>query len=418
MKDMLGRENSISVEKAVELIFSSLPEKKPRQTSLDIDDSLGRICSADIAADEDLPAFPRSTVDGYAVKSSDTFSASETMPAYLTLSGEIFMGREADFKLAKEGAGKIPTGGMLPEGADAVLMFEHVQTVDETMIEVLKPVGPWENVVRQGEDVRSGDVVLKKGHRMRPQDIGACAGLGITGINVYERPVVSIISTGDEVVPASSPTETGQVRDINSYLMKGMIIEAGCRPVRKGIFKDHYETIRSVIEESMRDSDMVLVSGGTSVGTKDMIARIISDIGDPGLLFHGVSIKPGKPLIGGIIQGIPIFGLPGHPAAVSICFEIFIQPLLRRLSGLIERFPESGRPVLQAKVSRNISSSQGREEHIRVIIEKREDGLWALPVISKSGLISTLVKADGTIVIPLHRNGIEKGETVEVRLFL
>lgn len=414
---MLGRENSITVEEAIGIVFSNLPEKEPLTAVIDIDESLGRICSQNIIAAEDLPSFARSTVDGCAVRAEDTFSATETMPAYLNLSEEIFMGREACFVLPKGTASKIPTGGMLPRGADAVVMFEHVQSVDETMIEVLKPVGPGENVIQRGEDLKNGDVVLNKGHRMRPQDIGACAGIGITKIIVYERPVVSIISTGDEIVPAAAAPGTGQVRDINSYLLKGMITETGCRPVRKGIFKDNYDDIRTVIEKSVHDSDMILVSGGTSVGTKDMIARIISDMGDPGVLFHGVSIKPGKPLIGGIIQGIPIFGLPGHPAAVSICFEIFILPLLDRLSGLCGKFPERRRPVLDARISRNISSTQGREEHIRVILEKRDDGLWAVPVNSKSGLISTLVKADGAIIIPLHRNGIEKGETVAVRLF-
>lgn len=414
---MLGRQQSITVEEAIRLVFSNLPRKEPPAALIDIDDSLGRISAGDLFASEDLPSFARSTVDGYAVKAEDTFSATETMPAYLNLSSEVFMGREAGFLLPKGAAGKIPTGGMLPEGADSVVMFEHVQSVDEKMIEVLKPVGPGENVIQRGEDVLKGALVLKKGHRMRPQDIGACAGLGITGIKVFERPTVAIISTGDEIVPAASATGAGQVRDINSYLLKGMITNAGCRAVRKGIFRDVHEEIRSVIEESVREADMVLVSGGTSVGTKDMIAGIIDGLGRPGLLFHGVSLKPGKPLIGGIINGTPIFGLPGHPAAVSICFEIFIQPLLERLAGLEKRYGGSLRPMLRARVTRNIASSQGREEHVRVILEERADGIWAVPVISKSGLITTLVRADGTIVIPLHQNGIEEGETVEVRLF-
>lgn len=394
-----------------------LPDKEPCVETVGIDDALHRICAREIKAAHDLPHFPRSTVDGYAVRSGDTFSAAETMPAYLGLSEEILMGREADFVLKKGFASKIPTGGMLPGGADSVVMFEHVQTVDDTMVEIMKPVGPGENVVQRGEDIKAGETVLDKGHRMRPQDIGACAGMGVTRIDIYKRPVVSIISTGDEIVEAGATPAFGQVRDINSYVLKGMITESGGDAVRKGIFRDSYDDLRGAIAGSIKDSAMVLISGGTSVGTKDMVAGIISDLGNPGVLFHGVSLKPGKPLIGGVIDGVPVFGLPGHPAAVSICFQIFIRPLLGRLCGVAERFPQYRHMVVKAKVSRNISSPQGREEHIRVIIEEREDGLWAIPGMSKSGLISTLVKADGTFIIPMHSNGIEKGGVVEVRLF-
>jgi molybdopterin molybdotransferase len=272
-------------------------------------------------------------------------------------------------------------------------------------------------VIQRGEDAKKDEVVLKKGRRIRPQDIGACAGIGVTGIAVCNRPVVSIISTGDEIIPAAATPEPGQIRDINSYLLKGLISKAGGTAVRKGIFRDDYQEIRTAVEESMHNADMVLVSGGTSVGTKDLIAGIIADIGGPGLLFHGISLKPGKPLIGGIIRGIPVFGLPGHPAAVSICFELFILPVLLRLAGHDEPLTSFLKPVVYARLTKNIASTQGREEHVRVVLEKREDGLWATPVISKSGLVTTMVKTDGTVVIPLSQNGIEQGQQVEVRLF-
>jgi molybdopterin molybdotransferase len=417
MKDMLGRENIITAEKALELVLQGLPAKAVPASVIELDDALGRILAEDIVAGEDLPPFARSTVDGYAVRAADTFSASDTMPAYLDLTGEVFMGQAAGMFLTKGCAVKIPTGGMLPEGADAVVMLEYVQSVDAVMLEIMKSAGPGENVIQPGEDATRGAIVLKRGHRMRPQDLGACAGIGVTGIAVCERPVVSIISTGDEIIPAAATPELGQIRDVNSYLLKGMITNAGGRAVRKGIFRDDYQEIRTAVEEAMKDSDMVLVSGGTSVGTKDLIAGIITDIGDPGLLFHGVSLKPGKPLIGGIMKGLPVFGLPGHPAAVSICFELFILPVLQRLAGHNE--PAAGllRPVVYARLTKNIASTQGREEHVRVRLEKREDGLWAIPVISKSGLVTTMVKTDGTVVIPLSQNGIEQGQLVEVRLF-
>jgi len=417
MKDMLGREQVMTSGAALRLLLENLPSKLPEEETVGLDAALGRICSRDIVSQEDLPAFARSTVDGYAVRAEDTFGATETMPAYLHISKEVFMGERPDFSLSKGEACKIPTGGMLPAGGDSVVMFEHVQAVDAKMIETLRPVVPGENVIQAGEDIKKGEIVVRKGHMMRPQDLGACAGLGVEEIRVYKRLSAAIISTGDEIVPAGTLPGLGQVRDINSYVLAGMVSDSGCVPRRMGIFRDEYEVIRGVVESSLKDSDIIIVSGGTSVGTKDMIAGVIHDMGAPGVLFHGVSLKPGKPVIGGVVNGLPIFGLPGHPAAVNVCFEIFIRPVLKILSGLKEKSPLSGQRVVAAKLSKNVASSQGREEHIRVMLEEREDGLWAVPVLGKSGLIATLVRADGTFVIPLNVSGAEKGEIVEVVLF-
>jgi molybdopterin molybdotransferase len=416
MKDMLGRDNVVTAEEALRLLLDNIPRTSLGEETIALEDALARVCSRDIVSPEDLPPFPRSTVDGFAVKAEDTFGATETMPSYLNVSQEIFMGERPAFSLSKGTVARIPTGGILPAGADAAVMHEHVQPVDAAMIEVLVPVVPGENVIHAGEDVKRGEIVVRAGRRLRPQDIGVCAGLGLTGIAVCGRPMVSILSTGDEIVPAREIPEAGQVRDINSYVLSGMITNAGCVPVKKGIFRDDYEEIRSAIEASMKDSAAILVSGGTSVGTKDMVARIITDIGKPGLLFHGVSLKPGKPMMAGVVDGVPVFGLPGHPAAVGICFDIFVGPVLERLSGLGEPLRDRRRTV-RARLSRNVSSPQGREEHVRVMLEERAEGLWAVPVPGKSGLITTLVKADGTFVIPLNRNGVEKGELIEVRLF-
>lgn len=404
-------------ETALKLFLGSMSLKAPHNKTVKIEDSLGMVCSRDVISPEDLPAFARSTVDGYAVRAENTFGATETMPAYIDLSEEVIMGERPDFALRGAEAGKIPTGGMLPHGADAVVMFEHIQKVDEKLIEVLRPVAPGENVIQAGEDVRGGDNIIKKGHRMRPQDIGACAGVGVTELMVYQRPLVSILSTGDEIVPAGASPGLGRVRDINSYVLSGMISNSGAIPLKKGIFRDEYEIIRAAVEDSMKDSDVVVISGGTSVGTRDIIAGVINDIGNPGIIFHGVSLKPGKPVLGGVIKGIPVFGLPGHPAAVSVCFEIFIRPVLNLLSGSSGKFPDYGDRVVKARLSKNVSSSQGREEHVRVMLVEEDEGLLAVPILGKSGLITTLVKADGTIVIPLKRDGMEKGETVEVRLF-
>jgi molybdopterin molybdotransferase len=417
MRDMLGREELISVENALELFLKHTPLKRPHEINLPIGDSYGMITSKDIISPEDLPAFNRSTVDGLAVNSTDTFGATESLPSYLVVKGEIFMGKEPEFKLKKGEVAKIATGGMLPEGADSVVMLEHTQQVDEKMIEVVKPIAPGENVIKAGEDAKKDECILKSGRRLRPQDIGALAGLGITDVWVYEKPRVSIISTGDEIVPADKPVKPGQVRDINSYNLSGLILNSGGIPVKRGIFSDKYDIIKDIVEESLMNSDMVLITGGSSVGTKDMTARLINDMGKPGVLFHGVSIKPGKPLIGGIVDSIPIFGIPGHPAAVSVCFEIFIKPVLENLSGLRKAIFDKEKKTVMARISKNISSSPGREEHIGVTLEKRDGELWAVPILGKSGLITTLTEADGTAVIPLKKLGVHEGEIVEIRLF-
>jgi molybdopterin molybdotransferase len=416
MKDMLGREAIMKADKALERFISQMQARR-HEIVVKTENALGMVCSEAIIAPEDLPHFSRSTVDGYAVKSADTFGASEGMPAYLELIKEVSMGVRPDVALSKGKASPIPTGGMLPDGADAVVMFEHVQVIDASMIEVLRPAAPGEHVIQKGEDVKKGETVIAKGHRMRPHDIGACAGLGITEITVFRRPEVSIISTGDEILPAESVPSLGQVRDINSYVLAGLVQEAGGVPIKKGIFKDEYQAIRTVLEDALAASDMILISGGTSVGTKDMIAQVIRDIDKPGVIFHGVSLKPGKPLIGGIVKGVPVFGLPGHPAAVSICFEIFIQPVMEILSGFQGSSLFSRIPSVKARLTKNISSSPGREEHVRVILEERDNEIWAIPVYGKSGLITTLVRADGTVLVPLNCNGIEQDEVVDVRLF-
>ncbi|BCB96371.1 molybdopterin molybdenumtransferase MoeA [Dissulfurispira thermophila] len=404
---------------ALKYLLSSITDKDITIERLRIEECYNRIIANDITAPEDLPQFSRSTVDGYALNSRDTFGAKENSPAYITVKNEIFMGIAPDFKLNALEAAKIPTGGMLPEGADAVLMLEHVQMISEDMIEIMRSVSPNENVIQKGEDIKKGETILTKGRKLMAQDIGALAGLGITEIDVFKKPIVSIISTGDEIVPASSPLKLGQVRDINSFTLAGLISEHGGIPVKKGIFKDDYDTIKNAIKEAIHDSDMVLISGGTSAGTKDMTAQIINDIagiyGSAGVLFHGVSLKPGKPTIGGIIKNKPVLGLPGHPAATVVCFDIFIRPVIEKLSGL-----NSERKFIKsiiAKMAKNIASAAGREDHIRVYLEERDGEILAIPVLGKSGLITTLVKADGIVIIPQNKLGLDAGERVIVRLF-
>lgn len=417
MRDMLGREELLTVERALELLFRHAPFRKPGEELRSIEDSYGMVTSRDILSPEDLPSFSRSTVDGYAVHAHDTFGASEGLPAYLTVVSEIPMGASPDFSLGKGECAQIATGGMLPNDADAVVMFEHTQQIDGSTIEVMKPVSPGENVIQAGEDAKKNEVVIQSGHRLRPQDIGALAGLGITRVWVFQRPKVSIISTGDEIVAAHAPILPGQVRDINSYTLTGLVLAAGGDAVRHGIFPDNYELIRNVFERALHDSHMVLITGGSSVGMKDMTAKVINDFGAPGVLFHGVSLKPGKPMIGGVVNDIPVFGLPGHPAAVHVCFEIFVRPVLALQSGEGDNWIQKRKRVVHARMARNVSSSPGREEHIGVYLEERNGEIWAVPLLGKSGLITILIRADGTAVIPIRKSGVSAGDMVEVRLF-
>lgn len=411
--------NYLLPSEALKLIIDSVSECGLSTERLPLEKCYGYITASDIVSPEDLPAFARSTVDGYALNSKDTFGARETSPAYITIRHEILMGAVPNFDLKNVEAAKIPTGGMLPKGADAVVMLEHAQIISDDMIEVMRSVAPNENIIQKGEDIKKGETVLTKGHRLRAQDIGALAGIGITEIDVFRKPIVSIISTGDEIVPASSTLNLGQVRDINSFTLAGLIMEHGGIPEKKGIFKDEYEIIKNIIQESLKYSDMVLISGGTSAGTKDMTAEIINDIaqiyGGAGVLFHGVSLKPGKPMIGGMVNNKPILGLPGHPAAIVVCFDLFIKPLMERLSGLNSN--KNFTKTINAKIAKNIASAAGREDHIRVCLEDKNGELLAIPVLGKSGLITTLVKADGIVVIPQNKLGLDAGEDVEVKLF-
>jgi len=426
IKDMLGRSGVVSREDALRVLDGQLVVPELPSEDCSLSSALGRILAHDVVAPFDQPAFDRSTMDGFAVRSGDTFGAAESRPALLSVAGDIPMGVMPSSGIGKGACMKIATGGALPEGADAVVMFEQTQRVDDRSIEVVKAVAPGENVSATGEDMRRGEAVFRAGHVIRPQDMAALAGMGMTRVPVIAKPRVAIISTGNEIVPADTVPGPGQIRDSNSYNLEGLIALAGGVAVRKGILPDDYHRLRAALTDAMKDCRIILFTGGSSVGTADFTARVINDLGPPGVLVHGVSIKPGKPLIIGLVRdagdraSIPVFGLPGHQAAVSICFEVFVKPVLTRFTGEVPNPVLVGLPVqrtVTAKLSRSIASSPGREDHVRVTLEKREDGLWARPVFGASGLISTLVKAVGTVVVPVNTIGIEAGDEVEVRLF-
>ncbi len=424
IKDMLGRSGVVSREEALRILNAQFLIPDLPVEEIPISAALGRVLALDATSPCDLPGFDRSTMDGYVVRSLDTFGAAESRPALLHVVGDIAMGIMPERSIARGEAMKIATGGALPAGADAIVMLEHTQPVDATSIEVVKDVAPLENVVQAGDDIKKNEMILNRGHPMRPHDMAALAGVGITAITVFKKPKVAIISTGNEIVSAEKSPGPGQIRDSNSYNLEGLVTLTGGIPVKMGIIPDDYSRLRSALETAIDDSELVLMTGGSSVGAADLTAKVINDAGQPGVLVHGVAIKPGKPLVAGLVKSkghaVPIFGLPGHPAAVSICFDLFVKPVLVSLTGEIpDAVLEGVSPsrTLRARLARSIPSSSGREDHVRVTLEKRVDGLWARPVFGASGLISTLVKAVGTVVVPVNKIGIEAGEEVEVRLF-
>ena len=413
-KDMLGRGRAISVADALGLILKNTPQTPRPVEEVSLEDAYGRVLAKDMLAPEDMPGFDRSTVDGYALKASDTFGATETSPSYLNVTHEILMGQEPDFELAQGAAAKIATGGMLPKGADAVLMFEYAQLI-ENVLEAQMALAPGDKVIKRGEDITAGELIIESGQRMSPYAVSAAAGLGVTKISVQARPRVSIISTGDEIVPPDTALKPGLIRDSNSYALRGLIADDDCDPLVRGIFKDDFDAILKETKRSCSESEVVLITGGSSVGTRDMAERVIGELGE--ILFHGVTIRPGKPLLFGFVGSTAVFGLPGHPRAVQVCFEVFVRPVLLKLTGLKNDEALMGEiGFVKARLVKSLASVQGREDIIPVRLELQDGVLWAEPLMSKSGLLLSMVRAHGSFSIDVGSTGMEKGDTVSVRL--
>lgn len=386
----------------------------PRAERVRTEGTLGRVLLRYVVAPSPLPPFPRTTVDGYAVRASDTFGASPGMPGYLKVVGEILMGTVPELEVGEGQAVVIHTGGMLPSGADAVVMIEDTQAVDDTEIEVLKPVADGQNVLQEGEDVQPGDVVIQAGTRIRAQEIGGLLALGFGEVEVAEVPRVAILSTGDEVVPPSEEPAPGQVRDINSYTLSALVERAGGRPVRYGIIPDNAEALETIAKQAHSEHHMLLITAGSSVSERDITADVIAELGEPGILVHGIALRPGKPTILSLCDGVPVVGLPGNPVSALVVAGLFVLPAIRKLLGY--RGPEWS-PTISASLQTNVSSVAGREDWLPCRLIVTPDGLEAEPVYGRSNLIFTLVRADGLVRIPAASTGLDAGEEVEVRLF-
>ena len=381
-----------------------------------LQDALGRVLAEPIICSDDVPPFTRSAMDGYAVTARDTFGTSEANPSLLDVTGEVPMGERPPVEVEPGQAVKIATGGMLPQGADAVVMVEYTQVIDEKTIEVYRPVAPRENIVQKGEDIKKGETVLAAGHRLRPQDLGALAALGVGAVTVYRRPLIGIISTGNELVPVNANLRVGQIRDTNTYTVSALALEADAVPFHLGIVRDELDDLQQALEEGLSKGDVVVISGGSSVGTRDLTIAAINTLPDAEIFVHGVAISPGKPTILGRVRGKIVWGLPGHTVSTMIVFTALVTPCLLKLGGRTDWDRSYGWP-LKATVTRNIPSAQGREDYVRVTLRTEAGTLMATPLFGKSGSISTMVKGDGLVKIEMEAEGVQEGDTVEVYPF-
>jgi len=395
--------------------LQSLPaDRRPAVEHVPTEGALGRVLANDVQAPHPLPPFARSTVDGYAVRAADTFGASPSLPAYLHVIGEVRMGEEPALRIEVGQAALIHTGGTVPPGSDAVVMLEDTQTMSEGEVEVLRPCGVGENILQQGEDVQENEIVITAGCRLRPQEIGGLMALGITQVPVAARPRVGILSSGDEIVPPDQELGPAQVRDVNSYSLGALVAQLGGEPILRGIISDNFEALAAAARISHEEDDLVVITAGSSVSARDITSEVIASLGEPGILVHGLAIKPGKPTILAVADAKPVVGLPGNPVSALVAGRLVLTPTMRYLLGVSQ---EDWQPQIKARLSTNVASETGRQDYQPVRLQRREGQLLAEPVYGRSNLIFTLVRADGLILIPPEATGLPAGQEVDVFLF-
>lgn len=398
------------------LLLSHLSRPISDSESIDVPSALGRILAEDIVAPHPLPDFQRSTVDGYAVRAGDTHGVSDSLPAYLKLAGEVPMGDAPDFEIDAGHCALIHTGGMLPHGADAVVMLEYVQSAQKDEIEIFRAVAEGENVIRVGEDVAQGQTVQAKGSLIRPAEIGGLMALGLLQIKVVRKPRVGLISTGDEVIDPGQSPRPGQVRDVNSFTLSALVEKSGGAPKLYGIVADEFVALKKAAAQGLSECDLVIITAGSSASTRDMTADVIRSLGAPGVLVHGINTRPGKPTILGVCDGKAVIGLPGNPVSALVNGYLFVVPVLEKLLGALPR-PQA---TVLAQLTVNLPSQAGREDWwpVKLIVNRNSaiENLTAEPIFGKSNLIFTLAAADGLLRIPPDATGLSAGETVEVYL--
>lgn len=402
-------------QEALKIFIDHLPSLNQKKEQIKTIDSMGRILSEDIVSSEYSPPFTRSTVDGYAVHAADTFGAGDSMPIYIPVTGEVSMGEPAGFSLKAGTVCLIHTGGMLPEGSDAVVMLEDTQPARPGEIEIFKAVAAGENIIMTGEDVTPGQVVLTAGIRIGPAEIGGLLALGILTVTTAKPPLVGILSSGDEIIPPECQPQAGQIRDINSYSLKALVQRYGGEARLFGIAPDELHAFEQILKNAFAQCDMLLVTAGSSASIRDLTSTAIQQLGKPGILVHGVRIRPGKPTILAVCDGKPVIGLPGNPVSALVIASLFAIPVLEYISGKTSLTPRS---VISARLTLNVPSTAGREDFIPVHLFIEQDGYRAEPVFFKSNMIFSLAKSNGIMRIPADAVGLSAGEMVEVYLSL
>ena len=398
---------------ALNLFRQNLPKIQIKVETVPTRSALGRVTAAPIISQQPLPPFTRSTVDGYAVIASNTHGASESLPAYLTLVGEVPMGNVPTFHIEANQTAVIHTGGMLPSGANAVVMLEYTQTARPGEVEVLRAVADGENLVFKGEDVAEGEIVIPAGVKIRKPELGGITALGSLEVQVSQSPRIGVLSSGDEVVPPDVTPRPGQVRDINTYTLSALIEEEGAVPVSYGILPDQIDVLREALRLALAENDAVVITAGSSASVRDLTAQVIQEMGEPGVLVHGINFRPGKPTILAVCNGKPVIGLPGNPVSALVVGGIFIPPLIHHLLGIQDEKPEAFVPSV---LGVNVPSQAGKEEWIPVHLHRENDQWLADPIFFKSNLIFNLAHADGLIRIPPDANGLNAMEPVQVYL--
>lgn len=377
-----------------------------RTQQVPLGQAAGRVLASDIVAGEDLPAFSRSSVDGYAVAAADTFGASAALPALLRLAGEVRMGERAGFSLEPGTCAAVWTGGEIPEGADSMVMLEEAEVISGGLIAVESSAAPGRHIIFRGDDALAGKIVLRAGKLLSPRDVGVLAAFGKTELSVVCRPRVSVLSTGDELVGAAETPRGAQVRDSNGPMLVAACLAAGAEAVFYGRVRDDEALLLSEMRAALTKCDLLLISGGSSAGAKDAAAKCLLELGS--VLFHGLAVKPGKPTFAGRVGQSLVIGLPGHPAAAYMICRALVQPVLLALQG---RAAKERRAT--ARLAAAVPSNHGREEFVFV---RLQDGL-ATPLSSKSGLLTALAEADGYLRIPRDTEGLRQDAEVEAILF-
>lgn len=404
--------STLSMKEAKEKVRESFKDLVLEVEEVAIVEANNRIVAEDVVSPINVPEFNRSTVDGYAVVSKDTNGASESLPSFLNIVGEIEMGKAAKLTIKGGEACYIPTGGMLPQGSDSVVMVEYTELLDEETVCMQKPVAPLENVLQIGDDVKIGQVIFEKGQLLRSQDIGVLAGMGFSKVKVFRKPRISIISTGDELIGLNEKLELGKIRDMNTYSLSAAVEIDRCEVVEAIIVKDHFQSLKEVLAEALEKSDIILVSGGSSMGTKDITKDVINALGETGVFIHGIAVKPGKPTIVGKIGNTALFGLPGQPVSAMVIYQVLVRELIHHLYTF-----KQVQPYLMGEMTVNVSSGTGREHYVMVTVSQEGEKTMVTPVYGKSGMLTMMTKSIGYICIDQNQEGLYKGEKVKVYLF-